>query len=107
MLNEKVFFTGYLETEEDEDLLDKSLTFQVNDRRYLKKGKIEPRIFWLFACGEFPINFKERYYFYSEDHVIEHTQLPKQIDFMTLYFYTQSELGYKISQVSIYWSREK
>jgi hypothetical protein len=94
-----VFLIEYYETKEDLDLLDEKQVFQVNGRGYLKKDKIEPKVFWTYASSEFPINFKEKKYFYNKDFILNHRDLPKFSDFLNLYFYRETDFENQIMKV--------
>ena len=103
-----MFLIGYNETTEDLDLLDEKQVFQINGRGYLKKDKIEPRTYWLYAASEFPINFKEKQYFYNEESILNHSQLPRYTDFLNLYFYRETDFENQIMRVSLnrqYWKK--
>ena len=99
MLTEKVFLIEYYETKEDLDMLDEKQVFQVNGRGYLKKDKIEPKVFWAYASSEFPINFKDKKHFYNEEFILEHSRLPRYSDFLTLYFYRETHFENQVVQV--------
>ena len=92
---------GYKETSEDLDLLDEKQVFQINGRGYLKKDKIEPRAYWLYAASEFPINFKEKQFFYNEESILTHSQLPRYTDFLNLYFYQETDFENQIVRVDL------
>lgn len=94
-----MFLIGYRETSEDLELLDAKQVFSVNGRGYLKKDKIEPRALWLFAGSQFPINFHEKQHFYSEASVLEHSRLPRDSDFLTLYFFREADVENRVDQV--------
>ena len=96
-----MFLIGYHETREDLDLLDKKQVFQVNGRGYLKKDKIEPQVCWLYSSSQFPINFKEKKHFYNEDSILEHRQLQRYSDFLTLYFYRETDFENQVTQVKL------
>jgi hypothetical protein len=83
------------------DLLDEKQVFQVNGRGYLKKDKIEPDVYWLFGASEFPINFKEKQHFYSKESILEHGRLPRHSDFLTLYFYKETDFENQIKRVRL------
>ena len=91
--------TSYKQVTEHETFLDTEQIFKINKRNYLKKGRIDYNLFWIFVCSEFPINFQESNYFCNQDFALSHGSLPQNFDFMTLYMFNECDLGYTVTQV--------
>lgn len=93
--------TSYEEIKEDSILLDEQQIFRVNDRCYFRKNRFDISKFWIFFASEYPVNFKEKHFFYNDDFILPYLSLPQMMDYLTIYFYQESELGPKLKMVRI------
>lgn len=84
--------TTYKELKSEEEILDESSYFEINNKKYLRKNKIKPKEYTLLTFSEFPINFSaDENLFYKKDLHLSSEFLPNLFDFYNIYFLKKSE----------------